>query len=146
VDRHVELLLKRQRLLRRRPRPLNLWAVLDEAALWRPVGNTATMRAQLEHLKKMCWRPNVTVQVTPYNISHRVTTGGPLTLVRFHEEHLPDLIHIEGATTSASRPAEIERLWHTFNTLVTEARQPERTPAMIDTILTACSPGLPARP
>jgi hypothetical protein len=85
----------------------------------------------------MCWRPNVTVQVTPINIGHRVATGGPLTLVRFPQEHLPDLVHVEDEPAYPSRPAEIERYWHVFNTLVTEARQPEQTPDLIEAVL-AC--------
>ena len=33
-----------------RPDPPMLWAVLDEAALRRPIGGAATMRAQIQHL------------------------------------------------------------------------------------------------
>ncbi|MFI0352927.1 helix-turn-helix domain-containing protein [Actinomadura sp. 9N407] len=133
TSRHVDLLARRQRFLRRRPRPLNLWVVLDEAVLWRPVGNAATMRDQLIHLTQICWRPNVTVQIAPYKIRDSVPAARPLTLVRFPQVGLPDLVHLDG--TYPSRQAEIERHWHMFNTLVTEAAPPEQTPKIIERIL-----------
>ncbi|MFF5264320.1 helix-turn-helix domain-containing protein [Actinomadura viridis] len=136
-DRRVELLARRRRILRRRPRPVNLWVVLDEAALWRPVGDAATMRGQLEHLREISWRPNVTVQIAPFNIGGRVAAGGPLTLVRFPQQTLPDLVYLErdGEAVYPARPGEIEHHWHIFNTLVTEAAAPEHTPRIIERVL-----------
>ena len=132
-DRHLELLARRQRILRRRPRPVNLWVVLDETVLWRPVGDAATMRAQLEHLVEMSWRPNVTVQIARYDVCRRVAADGPLTLIRFPQQNLPDLVALDrdGRTAYPVRPAEIERHWHIFNTLVIEAAPPEHTPGIV---------------
>ncbi|MFB4318297.1 helix-turn-helix domain-containing protein [Actinomadura sp. 21ATH] len=138
ADRRMELLARRQRLLRRRPRPVNLWAVVHEAALWRQVGNAGVMRAQLEHLKKIADRPNVTVQIAPYDARRAAT--GPLTLVRFPQAQLPDVVYLEGLGNARypSRPKEIERHWHVFNTLVTEAEQPQRTRHIVDEVLATC--------
>src|SRR5215468_5364745 len=49
IDRRVSLRLKRQDLLISREPP-RVWSVIDEAALRRPVGGRAVMRAQLKHL------------------------------------------------------------------------------------------------
>ncbi|MGH3926320.1 MAG: helix-turn-helix domain-containing protein, partial [Pseudonocardiaceae bacterium] len=49
VDRWVSLRMRRQRLLTRAGAP-RLWAVVDEAALRRPIGGRDVMRGQLEHL------------------------------------------------------------------------------------------------
>lgn len=49
VDRLVALRMRRQAALGR-DHPLELWAVLDEAVLCRPIGGSAVMRAQLERL------------------------------------------------------------------------------------------------
>lgn len=61
----------------------------------------------------------------------------PLTLVRFPQQGLPDMVYLE-RTDSAVYPvrrAEVERHWHVFNTLVTEASPPEHTPRILAGIL-----------
>ncbi|MFI0479483.1 helix-turn-helix domain-containing protein [Actinomadura sp. 9N215] len=137
VERRVEFRMRRQRVLRRRPRPLNLWVVLDERALWRPIDGPATMRAQILHIIELCKRPNVTVQIAPRGICGRVEGDGPLTLVRFPQQGLQDMVYLERADSAdyPVRRAEIERHWHVFNTLVTEAAPPERTPWILADIL-----------
>ena len=52
IDRRVSLRLKRQDLLNG-PTPPQVWSVIDEGALRRPVGGPAVMRAQLERLVEM---------------------------------------------------------------------------------------------
>ncbi|WP_207946335.1 helix-turn-helix transcriptional regulator [Actinomadura sp. 7K507] len=137
IERRVEFRMRRQRVLRRRPRPLNLWVVLDEAALWRPIGEPETMRAQIRHIVELCRRPNVTVQIAPFGICGRVAGDGPLTLVRFPQQGLSDMVYLERANSAVypSRRPEIERHWHVFNTLVTEAAPPEHTPQILAGIL-----------
>ncbi|MFA1551463.1 helix-turn-helix domain-containing protein [Actinomadura chokoriensis] len=133
VERRVEFRMRRQRVLRRRPRPLNLWVVLDEQALWRPIGGPATMRDQIRHIIELCGRPNVTVQIAPFGICGRVAGDAPLTLVRFQPQGLPDMVYLERADRAVYpvRRAEIEGHWHVFNRLVTEAAPPERTPRIL---------------
>lgn len=137
AERRVALRMRRQRVLRRRPRPLNLWIVLNETALWRPIGGPATMGAQIRHIVELCGRPNVTVQIAPRDICAKVAGDGPLTLVRFPQQGLPDMVYLErsGDARYPVRRAEIERRWHVFNTLVTEAAPPERTARILAGIL-----------
>lgn len=137
VERRVEFRMRRQRVLRRRPRPLNLWIVLDETALWRPIGDSVTMRGQIRHITDLCRRPNVTVQIAPSAICRSVAGDGPLTLVRFPQQGLPDMVYLERASSALYpvRRAEVEHHWHVFNTLVTEANPPERTPQILARIL-----------
>ena len=52
IDRRVSLRLKRQDLLAS-PNPPQVWSVLDEGALRRPVGGPKVMRAQLNHLTEV---------------------------------------------------------------------------------------------
>jgi transcriptional regulator with XRE-family HTH domain len=140
VERRVEFRMRRQRVLRRRPRPLNLWIVLDEQALWRPIGGPETMRGQLRHIMRLCGRPNVTVQIASSGACVRAAGDGPLTLVRFPQQGLPDMVYLERADGAGYpvRRAEIERHWHVFNTLVTEAAPPERTPRILARLLATC--------
>ncbi|WP_344899928.1 helix-turn-helix transcriptional regulator [Actinomadura meridiana] len=138
VDRRVDFRMRRQRVLRRRPRPLNLWVVLDQRALWRPMGGPAVMKEQIRHIMDLCQRPNVTVQIAPSGVCGRVEGDGPLTLVRFPQQGLQDMVYLERAD-GASYPVrrdDIERHWHVFNTLVTEAAPPERTLRILARALT----------
>ena len=50
IDKRVQVRLRRQERISAPDNPLRLWAVLDEAALRRVVGNRPVMREQLEHL------------------------------------------------------------------------------------------------
>ncbi|WP_235036783.1 helix-turn-helix transcriptional regulator [Actinomadura sp. K4S16] len=137
IERRVEFRMRRQRVLRRRPRPLNLWVVLDEGALWRPTVAPETMRGQILHIVELCRRPNVTIQIAPLGISGQVAGDGSLTLVRFPQQGLQDMVYLERPDNAVypTRRAEIEHHWHLFNTLVTEASPPEHTPRVLARIL-----------
>jgi transcriptional regulator with XRE-family HTH domain len=94
IDRRVGLRLARQAVLTR-PNPPNLWAVLDEAALRRPIGGPDVMRAQLKHVIEMTQRPNVTIQVIPFHAGGHAAAGGPFSILRFAEPDLPDVVYLE---------------------------------------------------
>jgi transcriptional regulator with XRE-family HTH domain len=94
IDRRVSLRMKRQQLLTQPDAP-ELWAVLDEASLRRPLGGRKVMRAQLEHLLQISDLPNVTLQVVPFDAGPHAAAGGPFTILRFPEPDLPDLVYLE---------------------------------------------------
>jgi len=94
IDRRVGLRMARQVVLTR-PVPPNIWVVLDEAALRRPIGGPDVMRAQLKHLIEMTQRPNVTIQVIPFHAGGHAAAGGPFSILRFAEPDLPDVVYLE---------------------------------------------------
>jgi len=94
IDRRVSIRMKRQRLLTQPDAP-QLWAVLDEAALRRPLGGPQVMRAQLEHLLQLTDLPNVTLQIVPLCAGPHAAGGGPFTILRFPAPDLPDLVYLE---------------------------------------------------
>jgi hypothetical protein len=59
--------MARQSILSREEPP-ELWVVIDEAVLHRPVGGAYVMREQLDHLMKAARRSNVVVQVIPATV------------------------------------------------------------------------------
>ncbi|MFF7788928.1 Scr1 family TA system antitoxin-like transcriptional regulator [Streptomyces sp. NPDC007991] len=136
MERRVALRLTRQRILHRQP-PTRLWAVIDEAALRRPVGGLSVMRAQLRYLIEMCRLPQVTVQILPFGAGGHAAEGGPVTIVRLPGGELPDVVYLEQLTTALypDRPAEIERYWDAMNRLVVEAESPDETPTILHRIL-----------
>jgi hypothetical protein len=86
--------MRRQRLLTRPGAP-ELWAVLDEAALRRPIAGPDVMRAQLEYLLQLTDLPNVTLQIVPFRAGPHAAAGGPFTILRFPEPDLPDVVYLE---------------------------------------------------
>lgn len=94
VERRVSLRLRRQQLLTRPGAP-QLWAVVDEAALYRSPDGAKVMRGQLEHLLELTALPNVTVQVIAFDSGAHAAAGGPFTILRFPELDLPDVVYLE---------------------------------------------------
>src|SRR5512142_663161 len=99
IDRRVSLRLKRQDLLTS-PGPPRVWAVIDEAALRRPVGGGRVMRGQLDRLIEVAQLPHVTVQVMPFGRGGHAAAGGSFTVLRFGEADLPDVVYIEQLTSA----------------------------------------------
>jgi transcriptional regulator with XRE-family HTH domain len=94
IDRLVELRMERQRRLDDQP-PLELWAILDEAVLRRPVGGWAVMRDQLEHLLAMAERPGVTLQVLPFECGAHAGHGGPFSVLQFPTRSDSEVAYVE---------------------------------------------------
>jgi transcriptional regulator with XRE-family HTH domain len=94
MERRVAIRLERQKVLLREDPP-RLWAVVDEAALRRPVGSPDIMRRQLGQLLEMMERPNVTVQVLPFQSGAHAAEAGAFTVLRFAENDLPDVVYLE---------------------------------------------------
>jgi transcriptional regulator with XRE-family HTH domain len=136
MDRRVALRMIRQRILHRQP-ATRLWAVIDEAALRRPVGGLDVLRAQLRHLIEICALPQVTVQILTFRSGGHAAEGGPVTILRLPGGELPDVVYLEQLTTGLypDRPAEIECYWDAMNRLVVEAESPDETPTILHRIL-----------
>ncbi|MBB6416080.1 Scr1 family TA system antitoxin-like transcriptional regulator [Streptomyces sp. AK010] len=64
LEELVAARMERQRLLRRNKPPL-VWAMLDEAVLYRPVGGREVMRNQLAHLLSLRNQRRLKIQVLP---------------------------------------------------------------------------------
>lgn len=101
VDRRVELRLRRQELLLR-DHPPETSVVLDEAVLHRPVGGSAALADQLDHLLKIAAEPHVDVQVLPYDAGAHSGLNGSFDILEFPESdvHAQRLVHLENLTNS----------------------------------------------
>jgi transcriptional regulator with XRE-family HTH domain len=83
LDEAVAARLDRQRILERE-HPPELWVLLDEAALRRPVGGPQVMAKQLEFLAAAAQRPHVVLQVIPLTAgAHEGMRGGAFVLADF---------------------------------------------------------------
>ncbi|NJP65416.1 helix-turn-helix domain-containing protein [Streptomyces spiramenti] len=79
INELAGLRMRRQRILHRKSPPY-YWAIMDEAALMRPMGGNGCMTSQLRHVLAMAARPYVTVQVLPFSQGAHPMMGGSLTL------------------------------------------------------------------
>jgi transcriptional regulator with XRE-family HTH domain len=94
IDRLVDLRIERQRRLDDDP-PLDLWAILDEAVIRRPVGGNQVMGAQLEHLLNMAAKPGVTLQVLPFACGAHAGHGGPFSILEFPNRTDSEVAYVE---------------------------------------------------
>jgi hypothetical protein len=136
AERRVELRLGRQTLLEREDAP-RLWAVVDEAALRRPVGGPAVMRAQLERLMEATKLPNVTLQVLPFAAGAHPGMVGAFSILRFADQELPDVVYVEhlNNATYLDKRDEVERYLDVMERLCAGGEPPAKTVGLLDKIV-----------
>ncbi|MER6344944.1 helix-turn-helix domain-containing protein [Streptomyces sp. NPDC001595] len=92
LDQVVAARMDRQRILNREQPPV-VWVVLDEAALYRPIGGRKVMREQLGHLLDLFGRPWLELQVLPFSLGEHSGMMGSFNLLQFSDH--PDLHYSE---------------------------------------------------
>ena len=127
IDRRVALRMKRQRVLTQPGAP-SLWAVVDEASLWRLDGRSA-MQEQIRHLIEMAELPNVTLQVMPFYSGAHAAVGGPFTILRFSEPDLPDIVYLEQLTSALylDKDHDVQHYLMVMDRLCVQAKHPAET-------------------
>jgi hypothetical protein len=137
LERDVTVRMIRQERLTSAERPLELLAVIDEAVLRRSIGGRQVMRAQLDHILEAGTRPNITLQVVPFERSDAAAVGGPFTLLRFADSELPDIVYLEQLTNAQylDKREDVDRYAETVGRLVVEAEPPTRTVAVLRQVL-----------
>jgi hypothetical protein len=125
INRRVSLRLKRQDLLTG-PEPPQVWSILDEGVLRRPVGGRAVMRTQLERLIEVAELRHVTVQVVPFGRGGHAAAGGAFTVLRFGEPEVPDVVYIEQLTSALylDKREDVDHYLEVMNNLSTDALTP----------------------
>ncbi len=128
VERRVDLRLKRQQVLSR-AHPPQIWAVIDEAALRRPIGGYQVLRAQLQTLVEATDLPNVRIQILPFDVGGHAGAGGSFTILRFPEGDLPDIVYIEQLTSALylDKREDLDLYAEAMERLCVEADPPDRT-------------------
>lgn len=128
VERRVALRQERQKLLLGENAP-HFLCVLDEAALRRPFGSRAIMDAQLRHLAEISERPNVTVQVVPFELGGHPAESGAFTLLRFPESDLNDIVYLEQLTSALylDKRDEVAQYEQVLERLVDNSLSPSET-------------------
>ncbi|MFF5928650.1 helix-turn-helix domain-containing protein [Streptomyces hydrogenans] len=99
IEKRATVRTRRQDRIRDDERPLRLWAVIDEAALHRVVGNRQVMVEQLEHLVEQSHLPHVTVQVLPFDTGAHPGINGQYSILEFPDASDSSVVYIEGVTS-----------------------------------------------
>jgi transcriptional regulator with XRE-family HTH domain len=118
LDQRVEVRLTRQAVVMRE-RPLEVRAVLDETCIRRLVGGREVMRRQLIRLLELAERPNVIVQVLPFEVgAHPGTMLGPFTVLGFDQPADPGVVYVEGNSDPyPDREGDLDRYRMAFDHL-----------------------------
>lgn len=128
IARRVDLRLERQRILEGGDGPL-FWAVIDEAALRRPIGGVDVMRGQIQHLIDLMNQPNVTIQVIPFSYGGHAAEGGAFSILRFADPELPDIVYVEQLASALylDKREEIDRYTEVMERLCAVSTTPAET-------------------
>lgn len=136
IERRVGLRMRRQKLLAGGNSP-RLWAVIDEAALRRPVGGPEVMRGQVQHLIDIAEQPNVVIQVMPFRFGCHAAESGAFTILRFPEQDLADVVYLEQLTSALylDKRDDVDSYVQVMERLCVDSLTPERTVDLLKSIL-----------
>ncbi|MFE7189800.1 helix-turn-helix domain-containing protein [Kitasatospora sp. NPDC057541] len=128
LELRLALRMQRQAILDRHDPP-QLWAIVGEAAMRRPVGDESVMAEQLNHIAAMAEeRPNITVQVLPFSAGAHAAMGSSFSVLSFSD--IPgSIVYSETVTTKTyiEQQPEISRHEDIFHRLMASSTQPERS-------------------
>jgi hypothetical protein len=136
IERRVDLRMTRQRTLNR-PEPPQLWVVVDEAALRRPIGGAKVLRGQIEALIKATEQPHIRLQVIPFHVGGHAAAGGAFSILRFPDQDLPDVVYIEQLTSAMyiDKREDVEHYAKAMERLCVEAEPPDHTVDVLAALL-----------
>lgn len=135
IERRVALRMGRQEILERK-NPPQLWVVVEEAALRRPIGGSAVWNAQIEYLLRAVTRQNVTMQVLADHVGGPALADGAFTMLRFAESDLPDVVYLQQLTSALylEKQADLDAYRAVANQLSVHAAPPEYTVGLLEAL------------
>ncbi|MFI9202658.1 Scr1 family TA system antitoxin-like transcriptional regulator [Streptomyces sp. NPDC053048] len=126
LEEQVAARLERQRILTR-DTPPELWIVLDENVLRRPMGSTDTMRNQLERLIEAAQTPSNVIQIVPYSAGGHAGVAGPFAALTLDEG--PDVVYVDGFLQGQilADPADVKAATRAYDLLTAVALSPDQS-------------------
>jgi transcriptional regulator with XRE-family HTH domain len=135
IDRLVDLRMERQRRIDNDP-PLDLWAILDEAVIQRPVGGNVVMRDQLKHLLAVTSRPAMTLQVLPFSVGAHAGHGGAFSILEFPTRTDSEVAYVESVAgiLYLEKDREVRARAEAFDRLRAAALAPAASAELIEQV------------
>lgn len=136
IARVVDLRMQRQRLLDQDP-PLDLWLILDEAAIRRTIGGTEVMRPQLEHLIEASRRSNMILQILSFEAGAHAGLVGPFSILEFPERDDGDVAYTDsvGGMIYLEKDREVRACAEAFDRMRAAALSPAVSAELIQKVL-----------
>lgn len=116
IQRQVDARMARREILTRFDSPPRLWAIIDEAALRRPIGGWDVMATQLEYLLRVGQLPNIDIQVLSFESGAHAALGAAFTILDFPEPLDPTIVYTDnlGSGLFEESPEEVAIHTDTF--------------------------------
>lgn len=130
VERLTQIREKRQRRL---DGPnFELWVIIDEAALLRPVGGPEVMQEQITHLLRASSLPTVTVQIMPLVKGAHGGMRGPFTLLEFDPGD-PTVAYVDSMAGNVllEKHLQVRPYVQNFDRLRASAHDPQESAALL---------------
>jgi transcriptional regulator with XRE-family HTH domain len=120
IDEMATARIARQEILRR-DNPPDLWVVIDEGVLRRPVGEPGVMTTQLDQLIAAARDPWITIQVMPTAAGAHPGLMGPFVIAGFPSA--PDVVYLDNTLSGqvVERPEDVRYVTVLYDTLRAEA-------------------------
>jgi transcriptional regulator with XRE-family HTH domain len=131
IDDLVHVRMERQKLLTREGQRLELWAILDEAVLRRPLGGVSVMRDQLHRLADVTEMPNVTIQVIPLSTGGNPGLAGPFSILEFEDDSPVVYAESQVGNLYLEKKIDVRRYASTFDLLRAMALSPAESAALL---------------
>jgi hypothetical protein len=93
IDLDTEARLRRQRILDNSKQ--RFWFILDEAALRRNAGSSEFMKEQIMRLVEIIDRPNVELQVVPFDVGYYMGQAHSYTIFGYETNPPVDIVYLE---------------------------------------------------
>jgi transcriptional regulator with XRE-family HTH domain len=133
LDNEVAARMYRQHRLTSDANPLELVAVVDEAALRRCVGGIEVLRAQLQHMAALAELESVTLRVLPAAVGAHAALASGFTILQFGDLGEPDMAYVEHAlgALSLDKDGDVTRARLSFECLLSDALDPAESLALV---------------
>ncbi|MBP2331012.1 transcriptional regulator with XRE-family HTH domain [Kibdelosporangium banguiense] len=131
IEKSLDLRLWRQSVVTREENPAELWCVVEEHVLRRPVGAPSVMAGQLDHLLDMTERPNINFQVLPDEVAVHPALKGAFSLFRFGDDWRVAYEETRRSAYYYDNPEDVEDYEKVMNHLRHLALNPRKSRALI---------------
>ena len=132
IERRVQVRMERQDVLRG-DSPLELWVIVDEAALRRQVGGQDVMCGQLRYLLAAAELPQVTLQAIPFGAGAHAGMPGSFVFMQFADATIADVVYIDSMAGELflEEESDVSRYRLVFEHLRAVAESPDASGALI---------------
>jgi transcriptional regulator with XRE-family HTH domain len=130
IDELVAARIARQEIFTQEMPP-ELWAIIDESALRRNVGEQGVMAEQIDRLVVAARSQWVTIQIMPLTAATHPGLLGPFVVAAL--DSAPDIAYLDNALSGqvVERPEDVSRIARLYDTLRAEALPPRASTALL---------------